>query len=256
MLKHRNIVILFVLLSTALIILNKTLSIPWVIYLIIFLLFLGIEFYGAYFIHSNFHVTAICETKTDDKVIALTFDDGPVPQTEKILNILQEHQTTATFFCIGNRIKGKEAILRKIDEQGHLIGNHSYSHGFLFDLKTTASLINDLELADAAIKNVIGKSPAFFRPPYGVTTPGIARATKRLNFAVIGWNIRSLDTSIQDTQIILKRITDRLKPGSIVLLHDTIPGTELVLRDLLNYLKKHDYRVVGLDTLIQKRAYA
>lgn len=256
MLKHRNIVILFVLLFTVLVILNKSFTIHWAVYVILLFLFLGIEFYGAYFIHSDFHVKAICKSDTSDKVIALTFDDGPVQQTENILNILQEHQTPATFFCIGNRIKGKENILKKIHEQGHLIGNHSHSHGFLFDLKTTASLVNDMELANASIKNVIGKSPLFFRPPYGVTTPGIARAVKRINFEVIGWNIRSLDTSIKDTQVILKRITDRLKPGSIVLLHDTIPGTELVLKDLLNYLKKHNYRVVGLDTLLQKKAYA
>lgn len=256
MLKHRNIVVLFVLVFTALVILNKIFIIHWAVYVILLLIFFGIEFYGAYFIHSDFHVKAICESNTSDKVIALTFDDGPVQETENILKMLGEHQATATFFCIGNRIKGKEFLLRKMDEQGHIIGNHSYSHNFLFDLKTTASLLNDIELANAAIKNVIGKSPVFFRPPYGVTTPGIARAVKRTNVEVIGWNIRSLDTSIKDAQIILKRITDRLKPGSIVLLHDTIPGTELVLKELLNYLKKHNYRVVGLDTLIQKKAYA
>lgn len=256
MLKHRNIVILFVLLFTALVVLNKTFPIHWAAYVILLLLFLGIEFYGAYFIHSNFHVKAICKSDTSEKIVALTFDDGPVSQTENILNILREYQTTATFFCIGNRIKGQENILKKIHELGHLIGNHSYSHGLLFDLKTTASLVNDIELANTAIKNVIGKSPAFFRPPYGVTTPGIARAVKHIHVEVIGWNIRSFDTSIKDSRKILKRITDRLKPGSIVLLHDTIPGTELVLKELLNYLKKHDYKVVGLDTLIQKKAYA
>ncbi len=256
MLKHRNIVVLFLLIVAGLIGLNKFHSIHWSIYVFLFLIFSFIEFYGAAFIHSNFHLSAICRANTQDKIIALTFDDGPALQTENVLRVLEETNTKATFFCIGNRIKGKEDILKKIDEAGHLIGNHSYSHGFLFDLKNTSSFVNDLELANAEIKKVIGKEPVFFRPPYGVTTPGLARATKKLNLEVIGWNIRSLDTSITDKQEILARIKERLKPGSIVLMHDTITGIEIVLKELLIHLKENNYTVVPLNTLIQKKAYA
>jgi peptidoglycan/xylan/chitin deacetylase (PgdA/CDA1 family) len=169
--------------------------------------------------------------------------------------VLDEFKVTATFFCIGNRIKNQVELLKKIKEKGHLIGNHSYSHGFLFDLKATGSFIKDLSLCNQEIGSVTGKVPAFFRPPYGVTTPALARAAKKMNFQVIGWNIRSLDTSIKDKTQVLERIKKRLQPGSIVLLHDTIAGTELVLRELLIYLKDQNYQVVPLDQLIQKQAY-
>jgi peptidoglycan/xylan/chitin deacetylase (PgdA/CDA1 family) len=244
------------LLLAGLIVLNGSYNVHWIFYVLLFLTFSFIEFYGAYFIHSNFHLKAICQVKTSEKLIALTFDDGPALQTEKVLEVLAEFDAKATFFCIGNRIKGKENILEKADAYGHIIGNHSYSHGFLFDLKNTKALVLDLQLADDEIKKAIGKSPAFFRPPYGVTTPGLARAGKKLNLKVIGWNIRSLDTSIQDKQKVLERIKERLEPGSIVLMHDTITGIEIVLKELLIYLKENNYKIVPLDILIQKKAYA
>jgi peptidoglycan/xylan/chitin deacetylase (PgdA/CDA1 family) len=161
-----------------------------------------------------------------------------------------------TFFCIGKKIQGNEYILKEIHAKGHLIGNHSYAHNFLYDLKSTSSFVNDLELAGDEIERVIGKKPAFFRPPYGVTTPGIARACKKLNLEVIGWNIRSLDTQISDRQELLERIKSKLSPGSILLLHDTIHGTELAVKELLGYLKENNYKIVPLDEAIEKKAYA
>lgn len=255
MLKHRNIVISFLSSLIVLVLLHRSCIIPWVVYLLLVSIFLGVEFYGAYFIHSGFHLKATCKIDTSEKVIVLSFDDGPALQTERVLEILNEFDVKATFFCIGNRIKGKETILKKINDKGHLIANHSYSHGFLFDLKTTSALINDLELCSAEIKKVIGKAPVFFRPPYGVTTPALASATAKLNFEVIGWNIRSLDTHLKDKHRLLNRIKERLEPGSILLMHDTIDGIEIVLKELLVYLKEQNYKVVPLDQLIQKKAY-
>jgi peptidoglycan-N-acetylglucosamine deacetylase len=248
MLKHRNIVILFILSLIGSIILNTFFSVHWIFYFVLFGLFLSIEFYGAYSIHSDFHLKAICRINTNTQNVALTFDDGPAAQTEKILSVLADFNAKATFFCIGNRIKGKETLLKKIDEQGHIVGNHSYSHGYFFDFKNTFSLVNDLELANTEIRKVIGRSPAFFRPPYGVT--------KKLNFEVIGWNIRSLDTQLKNKQEILERVKTKLVPGSIILMHDTVNGIELVLKELLVYLKENNYTVVPLDVLLEKKPYA
>lgn len=256
MLKHRNIVVLFIALLIALVAMNKVYHVHWFYYVALVLVFFGIEFYGASYISSGFHLKAICQTDTADKAVALTFDDGPVSQTENVLAVLNDFDVKATFFCIGNRIKGNEAVLRKMNETGHLIGNHSYSHGFFFSLKNTRGLTRDMNLATLEIERVIGRSPAFFRPPYGVTTPGIARAVSKLNLNVIGWNIRSLDTSTKDRQKVLVRIKERLRPGSIILLHDTVDGIDFLLKDLLTYLKDNNYKVVGLDKLIQKNAYA
>ena len=190
-------------------------------------------------------------------MVALTFDDGPMPErTNNILNLLDKFNVKATFFCIGNRIKGNEGILKQIQEQGHLIGNHSYSHSNLFDLKNTQQMISDLQEGNKEIKRVIGKEPMFFRPPYGVTTPSLARASKKLGFEVIGWNVRSLDTSIKDKQQLVERVIPRIQPGSILLFHDTVENLEIALEEILNYLKQNNYKVVELDKLIQKKAYA
>lgn len=256
MLKHRNIVILFLLLFAGLLIANRFYTIHWLLYVLAALMFLGIEFYGAYFIHSGFHLKASCKANTHNKILALTFDDGPAGQTEKVLEVLDEFKVKATFFCIGKQVQGREALLKHIADRGHLLGNHSDSHAYLYDLKTTGALVEDISRCNEKIHAVTGKTPLFFRPPYGVTTPGLSRAVKKLKLEVIGWNIRSLDTSIKDPQRVLSRIRERLEPGSIVLMHDTVHGIEIVLKELLVYLKEQNYTVVPLDQLLQKKAYA
>lgn len=237
--------------------LNYNYTFHWTYYLIPLFAFFSIEFYGAYFVHSGFHIKTICEVNTSENSVALSFDDGPIAiRTEKVLTVLKKFNVKATFFLIGNRIKGNESILMQMDKEGHLIGNHSYSHSFFFDLLNSKQMITDLQSGNEEIQKVIGKSPLFFRPPYGVTTPGLAKACKQLKFDVIGWNVRSLDTSIKNKEQLLQRVKQRIKPGSIILFHDTVDGIELVLEDVLNYLKEKNYSVIPLDKLIQKNAYS
>lgn len=256
MLNHRNTLIFFTALWAVLIALNFIYTVPWYLYVVSILFFLSIEFYGAYFVHSGFHINTINSVNTNEKVIAITFDDGPMPhRTEKVLDVLNKFNAKATFFCIGKSITGNEILLKKIDGAGHLIGNHSYSHSNLFDLMSTKQLIKDLQSGNEQIKKVIGKEALFFRPPFGVTTPFLAKACKKLNYDVIGWNIRSLDTTIKNKEKLVERVIKRIKPGSILLFHDTVDGAELVLEEILNYLKQNEYKVVELDKLIQKKAY-
>ena len=257
MLNHRTTLILFTALWTILIALSFIYTVHWYWFLVSILLFLSIEFYGAYFVDSGFHINTISSVNTSKKTVALTFDDGPMPgRTEKVLNVLNKFNAKATFFCIGNRITGNEILLNKIDGAGHLIGNHSYSHSNVFDLMNTKQMVSDLQSGNEEIKKAIGKTPLFFRPPYGVTTPSLAKACRKLNFDVIGWNIRSLDTTTKNKQKVVERVITRIKPGSILLFHDTVDGVELVLEEVLVYLKNNNYKVVELDQLIQKKAYA
>lgn len=255
MLRHFNIVVIFLLLLFALLYFNQSTSIHWLWYGLLFATFGAIEFYGAAYIQSQFHVKTFYKANTSEKVVALTFDDGPSAQTLKIMEVLKEFNVHATFFCIGKNIKGNEHILKQTFEAGHSIGNHSYEHGFFYDLKNTESLLRDMQQANEAIKNVIGKTPAYFRPPYGVTTPALARAVKKLKFSVIGWNIRSLDTKLRNPDLVLERVSSQLKNGSIILFHDSIDGTEIVLKNLLIYLREKNYKVVPLHELIQVPDY-
>ena len=257
MLNHRTTIVFFATFWTVLIALSFIYTVYGYWFVISILLFLSIEFYGAYFVDSGFHIKTISSVNTNEKIVALTFDDGPMPQrTEKVLDVLTKFNAKATFFCIGNRITGNELLLKKIDGAGHLIGNHSYSHSNLFDLMNTKKMVSDLKSGNEEIKKVIGKTPAFFRPPYGVTTPSLAKACRKLNFDVIGWNIRSFDTTIKNKQKVVERVIKHIKPGSILLFHDTVDGLELVLEDVLIYLKNNNYKVIELDQLLQKKAYA
>ncbi len=103
------------------------------------LIFLIIEIIGASRLSANFHFKSICSFQTTEKVVSITFDDGPHGgATEKVLSVLKEFNVTSTFFCIGNKINGDISLVKKMSDAGHIIANHSYTHGNLFNLQPTS----------------------------------------------------------------------------------------------------------------------
>ena len=108
---------------------------------------------------------------------------------------------------------------------------------------------------NAIIKKIIGKKVRFFRPPYGVTNPSISKALRVTKHYVIGWNIRSMDGIIKNEKIIYNRIAKRISPGAIVLLHDTSLTTVRVLEQLLLFLRANKYEIVGVEELLNIKAY-
>ncbi|MGJ8591512.1 MAG: polysaccharide deacetylase family protein [Aquaticitalea sp.] len=187
------------------------------------------------------------------KKIAITFDDGPhLEFTPKVLQLLNDYHAKASFFCIGRQIKKHPELLKQIDADGHDIGNHSYTHGTTIDFKSTESWLDELKKTDQAIFKVIGKKTTLFRPPFGVTTPNLAKAIKVTGHKLVGWNIRSFDTALGNREKILKRILKDVKPGSVILLHDTHEHIEYVLEQLLQFLEKHDYEMVTINELINE----
>ncbi|TEB41353.1 polysaccharide deacetylase family protein, partial [Flavobacterium circumlabens] len=145
-------------------------------------------------ISSDYHVKAFCSNPSEkEKKIALTFDDGPGPFTVEVLELLKKYNANATFFCIGKNIENHPEIVKQIIEEGHLVGNHSYSHSKFFDFYNAAAITKELQKTDSLLEKFTPGKVKFFRPPYGVTTPSIRRALKITGHQVIGWNIRSLD---------------------------------------------------------------
>ena len=136
MLNFRNTNIFFILLLTVLVGVHIKSGLPLYVYLLLFITYSLIVFWGCYNVGSNFFIKIICKAQTNKKEIAISFDDGPaVNFTPAILQVLKNENVKATFFCIGNRIAGNEDILKQIKEAGHIIGNHSYSHHFWFDFQ-------------------------------------------------------------------------------------------------------------------------
>jgi peptidoglycan/xylan/chitin deacetylase (PgdA/CDA1 family) len=212
--------------------------------------------YGSAKIESNFYTKTICCSSTNEKQIAITFDDGPNAEyTNKALSLLTEFNAPATFFVIGKNILGNENIIRKIDAAGHIIGNHTFSHSFFIDFKSTTGFSYELDATSDILFNIIHKRPKLFRPPYGVTTPNLAKASKALNYDLIGWNIRSMDTTNESEEKITQRVISQIKPGAILLFHDASEKTIQVLKQTLNFAKENGFKIVGLEELLQIKAY-
>jgi len=194
------------------------------------------------------YIKALCRSKRKDKVVALTFDDGPDKQTEKILDLLKEYNVKACFFCIGSKVEENKNLLKRIKDEGHLIGNHSFSHLFSFPLHSVKWLKQDLQACEQQIEEVTQEKVRLFRPPFGVTNPLIAKAVKSFNYITIGWSIRSLDTC-KSVEKAFARIKQKLKPGAVILLHDPLPASDILLRELLDYLNKNEYKIERVDKL-------
>lgn len=219
-------------------------------------LWILIVFWGSAFIGSNYHVKAYCSNSSEtEKKIALTFDDGPHEMTVLVLDVLRQYNAKATFFCIGKNIEAHPDILKRIIEERHTVGNHSYSHSPFFDFYRKKQVIAEIEQTDALIESILGKKPILFRPPYGATNPSIRRALAVTKHKTIGWNIRSLDGGTKNEKFIYDRIIKRIKPGGIVLLHDTSIQTVHVLEQLLSFLQKNKYSVVPLEELLNIKVY-
>ena len=211
---------------------------------------------AAFLAYASFHISfgaylrAFCRKPTDEKIIALTFDDGPHPvHTPRVLDVLKQYDVRATFFVIGKHISGNEDILKQIQAEGHQTGNHSFAHKNTFPFLGAKKMADDLMQCEQAIRRVTGFPTKWFRPPFGVTNPNVAKAVKIRGYKVAGWSIRSLDTVKSDKEKVIRRIVSRLRPGAVVLLHDHLPNTPYVLEKTIQQAKKRGYDFVTMEQL-------
>ena len=226
-------------------------------YALLFILYFGISFVMAFLPCTNFHHRVICHGITDEKLVAITFDDGPDPEkTPVVLDILDMYHVKATFFCIGKNIADHEQLIKRMHEEGHLIGNHSFSHSKWFDLFSSRVMQAELLKTDKLIKKITGKSPLFFRPPFGVVNPMVSKALKNMHWQTVCWNIRSFDTLENDPIKIMNRILKKLKPGSVILLHDFTLFTQHHLGELISGIQDAGFKIVPIDILLNIPAYA
>ncbi len=209
---------------------------------------LAFLFYASYSIKSQVYVRALCRVKTDEKVVYLTFDDGPnAEQTPQVLDVLRRNNATATFFCIGSHVVGNEQIVKRIVDEGHTIGNHSNSHTNNFPLWSRKKMVADIEQCQQVIGQATGVAPTLFRPPFGVTNPTVAKAVKALNLKTIGWTIRTYDTNGADHAKVARRISRQLCPGAIILLHDRLPQSAERLQTVIDTVRAAGYEIGKLE---------
>jgi peptidoglycan/xylan/chitin deacetylase (PgdA/CDA1 family) len=256
MLKYQKIIALSVLLLLILMIVDYYVNISIWIYIGIIIATIALLAYGSASVGSGFYCSVICSADTNEKIIALTFDDGPDKiLTPLILDILARNDVKAAFFCVGDNVKANPDVVRRIDREGHIIGNHSGTHHFFFDLFSRKRMIKELEGYDDIVGNLIRRKVKLFRPPYGVTNPALAAAAAARDYSVIGWSLKSMDTVIKNENDLLQRLEKKLKNGDIILFHDTMEITAHILDRFIGYARGQNYRFERIDHLLKINAY-
>lgn len=228
---------------------------PWNLWipLSVLTLYLTLLGLGVAFIRLNYFQTALCRGNPNTRTIALTFDDGPDPETTGIvLDILASHTIRATFFCVGERVERYPEMAQRIVQEGHVIGNHTMHHRWSTNFLFGKKLEWELRSAQQIIEHTTGMIPRYFRPPMGLTNPHYRSVLGKLALRMTGWDIRSLDVISRDPESILRRIATRVRAGSIILMHDTgQPGETLstVLGGLIAHANENNLKFVTLDEL-------
>ncbi len=191
--------------------------------------------------------------KTNEKVALLSFDDGPaVPYTEQILDILKKHEVKATFFVVGVNVKSHPQIIKRIMDEGHSLGNHSYTHEKL-KYRSVGEVKRSLERTDKLIRDLGYEKEISFRAPFGQLSKNIETALKQLDKPHILFNFLPKDWENPPPKVIHDRVMERAKPGFIITLHDgwkrrenTVKATEMIITSL----KEKGYRFVDADEFL------
>ncbi len=186
---------------------------------------------------------------TQERVVALTFDDGPNPSyTGPILDILKEKQVSATFFVLGEGVEANSDLLRRMLKEGHEIGNHGYTHDY--SLRNSQSkTLDEISRTDKAVYAATGIHTYFYRPPGGYISKSQTDSINRNGYEVILWSADSRDWRKPGVNRIKKNVLSNVSPGAIVLFHDgggMRSQTVKALEEVIDQLRANDYRIVTL----------
>lgn len=194
--------------------------------------------------------------------VAITIDDGPDPEvTARVLDLLDEHDARATFFCIGERVDRYPALAREIASRGHEIGNHSYRHLMRFSLLGPGGVAQEIARAQEAIGAATGEVARFFRAPAGLRNPFLEPALTRAHLQLVSWTRRGFDTFYGSAWRVLGSLTRDLRGGDILLLHDghaarTPSGKAVILEVLPRLLRALAAAQIAPITLSAALAWA
>lgn len=226
---------------------------------------LGLVAWAVFDVNSSFWADTLWRNPAKEKCLALTFDDGPDETfTPRVLQVLREKAVPAAFFLVGQRVETCPALARDIAAQGHLIGNHSFSHDLFINFGLRARLTREIETCNAAIEQAAGLRPRLYRPPHGFKNPSLGDVIGNLKMQVIGWQVRGFDAVGRDPGRIATRIVDGARGGGVITLHDGagLQGTQdraatlAALPVIIDGLRARGFRFVRLDDLLDIAPYA
>jgi peptidoglycan/xylan/chitin deacetylase (PgdA/CDA1 family) len=216
----------------------------------------GVIHHATYAVRSQWLGPTFWRGRTDTASVALTFDDGPSEDTERVLDVLDRYGLCAAFFMVGRQIEERPRTALRAAAAGHEIGNHSYSHP-IYLYRRASETRRQLERTQAVISDITGVRARFARPPCGVRTPAYFRAAQRLGLQTVQWTLAGFDWKRRTPTQIAHDVLRRAEAGSIILLHDgdsenrsDRAATVAALPLIIEGLKEKGLRVESLSRLI------
>lgn len=187
------------------------------------------------------------------KCIALTFDDGPGIYTTKLLDILQQTHAHASFFVIGKNVAAHPETVKRMQAEGHTVGNHTWTHRSLPSLPANV-IDSELTQTNIQIEKATGIKPTYMRPPNGAIGPRVYDALKRANMTAVLWSVDTRDWADRNTDVVYNRVVTGAKPGAIIILHDIHKTSVDAVPRIVKTLQRQGYAFVSIDELFGPNA--
>ena len=200
---------------------------------------------------SYFDASGILDTTKKQKLIALTFDDGPSQNTDTILDVLEKYNAKATFFVVGTQAEYYTDELKREAELGMEIGNHTYDHTTL-KYKDADTIVSTLNKNDETINNLCGVTPEIMRPTGGGVDETVATSVTK---PMIEWDVDTLDWETKDPDSTYNTIMSSVKDGSVILMHDLYEATAEAATRVIPELYKEGYKMVTVSELAEAHGY-
>ena len=193
----------------------------------------------------NYDIITNKKINNSDKLIALTFDDGPNYNTGKVLDVLAKYNVKATFYVLGSKAKDNKKILKRAYDSGMEIGNHTFNHLLLTKYKENV-IKDEIDKTSSVIFEVTGRYPKLLRPSYGVYNNIVKKIG---NMPIIIWDIDTLDWKYHNSKRIASRVINKVKDGDIILMHDIYSATANSLNIIIPELQNRGYTFVTIPEL-------
>lgn len=194
---------------------------------------------------------AVVEIPSEPPLVAITFDDGPhIANTRRLLDGLAAREIPATFFLVGERLAGNEALVREMDAAGHQIGVHTWDHIMLDEKVTPQEFVRQMTQTRQALEHILGEGEYWLRPPYGIMTAELQRMEEG---PLIIWSVDPEDWKDRDKARIVDYVLTRVQDGDIILMHDMFDASVDAALEICDALTQRGFCFVTVEELMQTR---
>ena len=228
----------------------------WIVGIILVCCVLGAAVWASASIRSGVYLRSLCRGDGPERAVCLTFDDGPDPQrTPKLLDLLKCHGLQATFFLIGEKAQAHPELVQRMVEEGHTVGNHTYHHYDMSKISDPAVFQKEMDDVRTLFQETTGTEMAmYYRPPQGKYSETNLQMAKDLGYATFFWSLAYVDWNVDaqpSHEEAFSKLTSRIHPGAVVLLHNTSKTNGEILDELLTKWEEMGYTFGKLEELVQ-----